>query len=218
MLTQVYSAEYEDSAGRESIQILNDSEGLSTRIRGVEFGGPSFDLLEPAGEYDPSALSSFTLHNGELCSCRFEITFSAQLTSEDQTKDAKIYAQLQLTDPTHYGTIDTNLQLQLLADDLRVNSRGISGTFEDELLDLQAKLSKGTYLKTCVTCAFSDYHPGGWSFFGSLACFRDNKEGYAAVRGKYDLFSVWSSMTEYVPETYLCPEFARRVPGTGYRG
>ncbi len=54
--------------------------------------------------------------------------------------------------------------------------------------------------------------------FGCMACFRDNKENYLQVSSKADIFRIWDTLTEYVQETYLCPEFQRRRPGTGYRG
>jgi hypothetical protein len=49
-----------------------------------------------------------------------------------------------------------------------------------------------------------------------MQCHRDAKEQYLAVRSKQDYWSV--PVTEDVPETYLCPQYQRRVPGTGYRG
>jgi hypothetical protein len=54
--------------------------------------------------------------------------------------------------------------------------------------------------------------------WGTLACFRDNKSGYGAVRSKDDVFDGWPTLTEYVAETHVCSEFAVRVAGTGYRG
>lgn len=71
-------------------------------------------------------------------------------------------------------------------------------------------------MRICFTCAFSDYHPGGQSLSGSLACFRDNKAGYLSIQGKA-VMSIWHTRTEYVQEWFLCPEFQRRTPGTGYR-
>ena len=73
-------------------------------------------------------------------------------------------------------------------------------------------------MKACINCSFSDYSPGGHDGFGTLLCFRDNKDAYLAVKGKRDLFQLMHKMTECVQETYLCPEFQRRVPGAGYRG
>jgi hypothetical protein len=74
------------------------------------------------------------------------------------------------------------------------------------------------YLKACINCAFSDYSPCGHGLFGGLACFRDNKQAYLSVQTKRDLFEIWSTMTEFVQETFLCSEFERRAPGAGYRG
>jgi hypothetical protein len=38
------------------------------------------------------------------------------------------------------------------------------------------------------------------------------------VKTKHDLFRAWGTMTAFVQETFLCPEFERRSPDTGYRG
>ncbi len=48
------------------------------------------------------------------------------------------------------------------------------------------------------------------------ACYRGVKDQYLAVRSKADYWSV--PVTEEVPETHLCSDYQRRVPGTGYRG
>ena len=79
-------------------------------------------------------------------------------------------------------------------------------------------LDGGTLMKACINCAFSDYSPVGHGLFGGLACFRGNKAGYRGVTSKGGLFKIWDTMTEFVQETYLCPEFEKRAPGTGYRG
>ncbi len=49
-----------------------------------------------------------------------------------------------------------------------------------------------------------------------MLCHREAKVQYLAVRSKADYWSV--PVTERVPETHLCAEYERRVPGTGYRG
>ena len=86
------------------------------------------------------------------------------------------------------------------------------------MLDLQRQLPAGSYLRACITCAYSDYSPGGNGLFGGLACFRGHKAEYLAVRSKRDLLDIWDKRTGFVQETYLCPEFDRRQPGSGYRG
>jgi hypothetical protein len=111
-----------------------------------------------------------------------------------------------------------HLGLTLHLEGAQFQSQGGWSVFEDEFHDLQHQLPDHVLLKCCWGCAFSDYSPAGSDVFGSLACFRGNKRGYLGVRDKEQLFAIWDTRTEMVEETYLCDEFAPRVPGTGYRG
>lgn len=49
-----------------------------------------------------------------------------------------------------------------------------------------------------------------------MRCHRGAKAQYLAVISKRDYWSV--PVTEDVMETYVCSDYERRVPGTGYRG
>ncbi len=51
-----------------------------------------------------------------------------------------------------------------------------------------------------------------------MMCFRNLKSEYLKVKSKTDFWSVHNHYDRMVQETYLCPEFERRVLGTGYRG
>jgi hypothetical protein len=86
--------------------------------------------------------------------------------------------------------------------------------FEEGTLRLDDAL-RPSRLVCCVTCLYSDYSPAGHRLMG-MRCHRDAKDQYLAVRSKADYFHV--PVTEDVPETYLCDEYERRIPGTGYRG
>lgn len=70
----------------------------------------------------------------------------------------------------------------------------------------------------CITCAYSDYSPYGHGLWGGMACFRNTKAEYLATKTKSDVFRIWDSLTEQVQETYHCPQWQPRIPGTGYRG
>jgi hypothetical protein len=129
-----------------------------------------------------------------------------------------LLAHLELGEPRANGSLDRELlALRLSVDGRQYCSSGRSGWFEDELIDIQRQLPEGTFLKACITCAFSDYSPAGHGLFGGLACFRDNKIGYKLVKSKSDLFRIWDTKSEFVQETYVCPEFERRAPHAGYR-
>jgi hypothetical protein len=69
--------------------------------------------------------------------------------------------------------------------------------------------------RDAATAAGLSLSQGGHGLMG-MRCHRDAKQQYLAVTSKRDYWSV--PVTEVVTETYLCPEYQRRVPGTGYRG
>jgi hypothetical protein len=213
-----YPARYWDRFGEERTSIRNDGKNLSVTIRGVDFRGGDFDALEPPSEADSSLLTSFPLRQNALCPCAIDAEIPIPVVTPLGVTEGVLAVHLELGDPTPSAGIDRGyLSPRLEFGDRALTSRGWSGWFEDELLDIQRPLPEGIYLKACINCAFSDDSPLGPGLFGGLACFRDNKGGYKAVQSKRDLFGIWGTMTEFVQETYLCPEFERRIPGTGYR-
>jgi Family of unknown function (DUF6304) len=213
------NAIYKDKDGEVPTIIRNDGKTLSTKLRNVEFSGPDFESLTPVDGTDPALLTSFTLNKGDLCACTIDAEMLLPVLTNGETTDGSLAIHLELGDPAPNGGIDkVTLSLALTLGQFVHRSRGTSGWFEDELLDIQRQLSEGTHLKACITCAYSDYSPAGHGLFGHLMCFRGNKVGYLKVKGKFDLFRISPTMTEWVQETHLCPEFERRQPGTGYRG
>ena len=214
-----YQGNYTDRSGGGPITIHNDGRTLRTTIRGVTFWGYDFDGLSPKENTPPEKLASFTLQQGDLCSCLIECDIPIPVVVGGERGEGRLHVRLDLGEPADHGGIDREtLSLSLVVGENTFAGSGRSGWFEDELLELQAALPEGTYFKACINCAFSDYSPYGHGLFGDMVCFRDHKEEYLSVKTKADIFRVWDTMTERVQETYLCPEFQRRKRGTGYRG
>lgn len=214
-----YQGRYTDRFGEVPITIDNDGRVLRTTIRGVRFWGYDFDGLSPEEGTPPEELASFTLQRGDLCSCIIECAIPIPVKVGEEIAEGRLHFRLDLGGPADNGGIDREtLSLLLAVGGNTFSGSGTSGWFEDELLELQAALPEGTYMKACINCAFSDYSPYGHGLFGGMACFRGNKEEYLSAKTKADVFRVWDTLTEFVQETYLCPEFQRRRPGTGYRG
>ena len=214
-----YPATYRDRHGEVYTSIRDDGKLLSMEVRGITFAGSDFDDLEPPEDVELSGQSQFTLQLNSLCSCVIEFQMPIPVVCDDGIVDATLYVRIELGDPKPNGGIDKqSVELELRFDDNSLKSHGRSGWFEDELLDIQKQFPQGTFMKACINCAFSDYNPAGSGMFGCMACFRDNKEEYLSVKSKQDIFRIWDTLTEYVQETYVCPEFERRLPGTGYRG
>lgn len=221
-MVQSYPARYQDAQGEEHTIIENDGKQLRMMVRSVEFVGADFDGLEPTLDPADPRLASFTLYRGSLCACHLECVMPLPVVVGQELITGQLQVYLELGHPRpggNRGIDQETLHLCLSFGGASFWSRGTSdGFFEDELRDIQHALPEGAYLKACISCAFSDYSPVGHGLFGSLACFRGNKAAYRQVSGKYALFAIWDTMTEFVQETYLCPEFEHRRPGAGYRG
>jgi hypothetical protein len=214
----VYPATYRDEGGEVATTIENNGKSLRMSLFGVEFDGIHFGSFEPVRWSDQTRLSRFSFAYGSLCAFTLELSIPVTvLTDTGEDKQTNLIVQLSIGHP-RLESDDLTLQLKLVLDDTCIESAGDSGWFEDELADIQRKLPDHWHLKMCFGCAFSDYSPYGHNLFGDLICYRSNKAGYLAVKGKFALFELRAPMAEFVQETYLCPEFERRKPGTGYRG
>lgn len=213
-----YPATYSDAHGTEATTIGNDGEVLTLSVRGVEFAGRDFDSLEPNGA-GPEQLQRFTLNQGCLCSCRIACRVPVPVHDRGKLLDGSLFVELVLGDPAARGGLDReHLRIVLEYDGNQFAGSGTSGWFEDELLGIQAQLPEGVFIKTCINCLYSDYSPYGHGLFGCMMCFRNLKAEYLKVTTKQEFWAVHGRQDRFVQETHLCPEFERRVPGTGYRG
>ena len=213
-----YPTTYSDAEGSEATTIANDSETLRLSMRGVEFVGRDFDSLEPTGAA-PEKLRRFTLNQGCLCSCRIGCRIPIPVHERGKLLEGSLSVELVLGDPAANGGLDREqLRIVLEYDGQQLAGSGTSGWFEDELLGIQAQLPEGVFIKACINCLYSDYNPSGHGLFGCMMCFRNLKAEYLKVTTKQEFWSVHGRQDRFVQETYLCPEFERRIPGTGYRG
>jgi hypothetical protein len=235
---------YRDRSGEEATILFNDGKLLRLAIRGIEFSGSGFTSLDPPADATPQQLTSFTFFLGALCAFTLDCTFPLSMMVSDTRIDSQLHIHVELGDPIATTSLRIGrlapatptepahwveeqriphpeiLRLTLAYHDETIRSSGKDryNTFDEQLSELWTKLSPNAYAHCCHTCAFSDYRPEGSGEFGNLACFRDNKAEYRKVKNKRDIFQIWPTMTEYVQETFLCPEYERRMPGMGWRG
>ena len=217
-----YPTRYSDGRGVEVTEFNNDGSTLSIRLRGVAFSGPDFDGLEPERNSSRDSLTSFTLSHGCLCECTFECRIPIPVICGETMIVTDLNMRLDLGAPIapdgRLDREDLNLSLELEGRSYRSSGQS-GGFFENELLSLQAGLPPQCFMKACINCAYSDYPPGGHGLLGGMACFRNLKAEYAKATDKAGICSVWHLQKhEMVQEIFLCPEFERRRPNTGYRG
>jgi hypothetical protein len=212
-----YPARYRDAHSDAAMTIQNDGHNLRMVIRGVAFSGSTPDLLEPEDTSD-GGLATFSLRENCLDACVIDWEMDIPIMDGTKFMTGKLFVYFELGGPNPpKGLADEIVRLTLTLEDKQYSSSGSSGWFEDEMLELQRKLPQGVYIKACINCLYSDYSPFGHGVFGDMMCYRNKKEQYLKVRTKGDFFQLGAA-AEDVQETFLCPEFERRIPGTGYRG
>lgn len=213
----IYPTKYRDRFGEETTTIYNDGKLLRMTLRGIEFKSSMLDDWEPTTDITKSV--PFCWNRGELCSYTLDCEILVPIVEIDRISSGTLRVHLELGDPRADGGIEReDLQLELILDEQSFKASGKQAWFEDELREIHTLLPEGTYLKSCFNCAFSDYSPAGFGIFGCMACFRNTKQEYQSLTGKAAYFELQDRMTELVQETYLCPEFEKRVPNSGYRG
>ncbi len=234
-MTRSFYAKYNDDFGQAIVQIKNDGKILQMFLRNVEFTGVDFYNFEPSNHAHDIELAQFNLFGGELCAYILDCEVPLLFVEDGQTYESILHIHVEYGEPVdnQQGTlirdpngnlIKSNKQIEHEVLQLKVNFHGNSfesggesnyNSFDEQLIELQALFPENAYLKTCWSCAFSDYPPSGSGQFGGLACFRNNKEEYLCVRTKRELMSIWDKRAELVQEIYCCPEFEKRQPGQG---
>jgi hypothetical protein len=217
----IFPGGYQDRDGHEAIRWRLESSRrykfprleVFTTIRGIDLWSIDFDSLEPVDH--SAATGQLPLNRaGELYDCVLSGDLPCTLAVGEQHRPVTIAFSLDLRPGTASRPASTHqLSLSLVLDG--ISYQVADDWFEDGVQRLEQALPPGAQLACCATCLFSDYSPGGHGLTG-IRCHRDAKDQYLAVRSKRDYWSV--PVTEDVPETYLCDEYQRRVPGTGYRG
>jgi hypothetical protein len=207
-----YQASYTDARGSAAIRFVNDGKILSTRIRGVDFSGYSFDGLEPAPETGAALLTGFPLRDGDLFDCVLEVAIPVALRIGETREPGLLHARIDLT-----GRPDLTVQLELKAAGLEVRSDGATGYFEDELPQLKRRLPSDAWPQTCFFCQFGDFNPYGGVMLGSMTCYRSLKDDYLATRNKLDVVAILDR-SEYIQEIWSCGEYTPRTRAVGYRG
>lgn len=218
-MLEKYPTIYRDQFGEEVTTIENNGSFLRMVIRGVEFESSMLDDWEAVTPLETTQLVSFPLRGNELCSYSLDFEMPVPVVVSDRIIQAILRVHFELGKPKPNGAIDREeLQLELLVEGQSFKSQGKYGWFEDALREIHEILPAGMFIKSCFSCAYSDYSPAGSGAFGCMACFRNSKQAYLSLKGKAAYFNLQKEIAEYVQETYLCPEFEKRVAGTGYRG
>ena len=214
-----YPGEYQDRHGAQAITIRHQGAELATVVRGVALVGTDFDGLTPSDRPAATAAGIVVDSIGAVCDCVLAWEMPVLVEHGGDAAPAPLSARLELGPPGRLGGADREeIRLALRWRGASLISPVRVPHFEDALGWIAAHMPDGARLRCCLTCAYSDYSPVGQGLFGWLTCFGATKAEYLAVASKDDIFALWPRAVGEVAETGICPEFAHRKAGTGYRG
>jgi len=209
-----YPAIYRDKNGQKvtSVQLANNGQRLTMIVRGIQFSGDSFSHLSSSQDTADANLRAFTINQETNWLQAFNIACDIPIlvVERGEVVEGMLKVNCVVGAPED-NYKDDYLQLTLMFGESAFQSQGSELGFEDEMGDLQGKLPKGDYIKSCSNCIFSAYDPYCNSgLMGELACFVNSTDKYTTVRGKgYPGWGYSSNKREYVPvqEFYLCQHF-----------
>ncbi len=233
---QSYKTKYTDKHGSVETTIANkfkegNAGSLFMEIGGVKFEGTSFDdfnLIDKEKhtkeELKRFAFVQINVHGSDnyifsLCDCILEFVIPVTLYKENNAENISgtLNVHLTLGRALNKGTIafeEANFSLKFANKKLESTSE----YFETGFQGIHRQLNGEIIFKNCFTCLYSDYHPIGNSFFGSMMCFKNNKEDYLKISDKISFLKIIEKGFIYVQETYSCDEYKKRRQNIGYRG
>lgn len=218
-----YKATYQDKRGIEEIVVQSNGTEMFFTLRGIDFNGSDFEGFS-ASEIDNTKFDYelFKDGSGDITNFKLTITIPIRLynAQSNQTFTENLKAHIEVGETTTIKGLDSELTCLTLTTsfgEFVVEKR--LEWMEDALIALQNQLPENIYLKTCLSCKFSNYHPVGNGMFGALCCFKNHKKELEQVRDKYDLMELWSEdnikkqSLFFIQETFDCPE--HQLPTTG---
>lgn len=191
-----YFATYQDKRGTEDISINSDGSDMFFTLRGIDFEGHDFEMLT-ASEIDLTKFDYelFADGTGDLTNFNLSITIPIQLfnAQTNQTFTENLTAHIEVGKTTTIDELDSELNSLILTTsfgEFKVAKK--LEWMEDALIVLQSKLPKNIYLKTCLSCKYSNYSPFGNGMFGSIYCFKNVKNKLKSLNDKTDLLDIWT--------------------------
>lgn len=212
LFPHVCAARFEDAFGEVESVVTIDGSSIILRVRGVDFATyVDFDF-EPQLLLNEASRQQFLWEAGTYLR-DFSLSFS--LTVPVTSEEGTVLSRIEFVLERGSNSMAAKTTLTLHWADVAYTVSANYNELECLLNELAKLLPSGVYLRNCYNCLYSDYSPSGKSGFGDMECHRREKAAYLLVKTKQDYFRLRN--VERVQETYLCPEWEKRVAGTGYR-
>jgi len=223
-----YKGFIETNLNISEIEIKNDFEYLKFEIDGFKFEGTSFEDFELLNHknYSKTELERFSFNkissgNGfayELCDCKITVNIPTLIKHTETGKifEENLEMKFEIGKSLENGmTEDVRVYLNLKIFNKKYCA--VNYDFEDGANEIRTQMEPKYKFNSCFGCNFSDYSPYGKAIFGTMLCFKNQKEKYIKVKSKGELFNLGKE-DRIVQETYHCKDFKPRENNVGYRG
>ncbi len=224
----IYKGTFDMNFSTTEIEIRNDFEYLKFEIDDFNFVGTSFDDFELLNyeNYSQTELKRFSFNkircgNGfayELCNCKIMVNIPTLIKDVDtgEVFEENLEIKFEIGKSIGNGmTEDVRVSLNLKI--FNKHYSAINYAFEDGANEIRNQIEPKYKFNSCFGCNFSDYSPYGKAIFGTMLCFKNQKEEYLKVKSKEGLFNLGQE-DQIVQETYYCEDFEPRGINVGYRG
>ncbi len=203
-----FKAIYTDKFGTEKSEFYSNGSELKIELRGIEFRGNCFEVLEGKMEKEKFEYVEFKDEKeiGDLTNCKFNLEIPITITKGEREITKLLETEVQLA-----KSEDSGILMKIESEINPISTSKRFGYFEDALIDIQNQMPNDEKIKTCLSCKFSHYSPYGNGMFGYLFCFKKIKEKTNQIQDKDSLFDVWELAGKEenlfnVQETFVCEE------------
>ena len=223
-----YKGILETNLDVSEIEIKNDFEYLKFEIDGFKFVGTSFDDFELLNyeNYSKTELERFSFNKircgnrfvYELCDYKLIVNIPTKIKDVETGKAFKENLEMKVEIGKSIGkgmTEDVKVSLNLKI--FNKNYSAINFDFEDGANEIINQIEPKYKFNNCFGCNYSDYSPYGKAIFGTMLCFKNQKEKYIKVKSKGEFFKLGKE-DRIVQEIYQCSEYEPRGINVGYRG
>jgi hypothetical protein len=201
-----YLVKYKDKFGKERTEISSDGRTMHLVLRGIEFEGSDFEMLEGKIDDNKFEYEKYQDCLGDLTNFELEVNFPIRIVWDKTDTIESLTAFIRTG-----KEVETSVFLMLRTKFGIFRNTKNYGWFEEALIEIQNSLPENTHIKTCLSCKYSSYHPLGNGMFGGLKCFKNLKLETDTIRSKDDLMNLWDKGCKEktifnTQEVFDCPE------------
>ena len=158
-----YTATYKDKRGTEEMIIKSDGEDLFFTLREIDFEGSDFEMLT-ASAIDNTKFDyeMFQDGSGDVTNFKLTVTIPIQLYNVESSQSffENLIAYIEVGETTTIEGLDSEISCLTLTTSFGeyIGEKKLVW-MEDALIALQNQLPANIYLKTCLSCKYSNYSP-----------------------------------------------------------